>query len=310
MTTKIETKGPDTEILPQFISDEAGDSPAIVFFGSSNFSVKILEHLEEAGLTPHIIVTTEDKPQGRKLLRIPSPVKVWANKKSIKVLEPDTLKKNVPKELNSQENGEVWDLFIVVSYGEILSKSVLDLPRRGVLNVHPSLLPKLRGASPIQSAILQDMKKTGVTVILLDEKLDHGPIVAQASTEIENWPPKASLLEEILAKVGGGLLAEIVLPWINGDIDAEEQRDADATYVKKITKEDGLINLNDDPRQNFLKIQAFDTWPGTYFFVEKNGKKIRVKVVSANFENGELIITRVIPESKKEMSYKDFKRGL
>lgn len=280
--------------------------PRIVFFGTPDFSVTILEHLKKANLTPELLVTQPDKPKGRKLALTPPPVKNWAEENTIPVIQPETLKKNIPEMLT----GTDWDLFIVVSYGKIIPQEILDIPEHGTLNVHPSLLPKLRGASPIQSAILHDMKETGITIMLLDAEMDHGPIVSQASITVEDWPPKASMLTELMANVGGEMLTDAIIPWINGDIQAEEQDHEQATFIEKIKKEDGLINFDDDPYKNYLKIQAFDMSPGTYFFVKKEDKKIRVKIADAEFKDGELILTRVIPEGKKEMDYEDFKRGL
>ncbi len=287
------------------------ETPRIVFFGTSDFSVSILEHLKETALLPTLIVTQPDKPKGRKMVITPPPVKVWAEAEGIPTIQPESLKETPPELQND------WDVFVVVAYGKIIPKHILDIPNRGALNIHPSLLPKLRGPSPIQSAILTDMKETGVTLMLLDEEMDHGPILAQAKVEIENlsddktsWPPKASVLEEIFAHIGGELLTENLIPWINGDITEEAQNDDEATFCEMIKKEDGEIDLNADPYQNYLKIQAFDQWPGTYFFVEKRGKRIRVKIMDAEFKDGTLTVTRVVPEGKNEMDYEDFRRGL
>lgn len=278
---------------------------SIAFFGTSKFSVTILDYLKEAGFMPDIIVTVPDKPQGRKMIIAPPDTKKWAVENNIALIQPETLK-DVPKELKEKE----WDLFIVASYGKIIPEDILKIPEHKTLNVHPSLLPKFRGASPVQSTILADEKETGVTIMLVDEKMDHGAIVAQASVSVEDWPPKAGLLKDLLANVGGELLVETIIPWMNGEINEEEQNHDDATYVKKIMKEDGLVDLNDDSYKNFLKIQAFDTWPGTYFFLEHNNKKIRIKIIEAEFLNNKLNIKRVIPEGKKEMDYQDFLRGL
>lgn len=289
------------------MEDNSKGGPSIAFFGTPNFSVDILNHLKEAGLTPELVVATPDKPQGRKMIITPPPTKVWAEENNVLCIQPKTLKKNLPEELT----GGSFDLFIVASYGKIIPQEVLDLPEHGTLNVHPSLLPLLRGASPIQSSILQDLKETGVTIMLLDADMDHGPIIAQATVEIENWPPKASMLMDLLAQVGGDLLTESILPWINGDIKAEEQDHDKATYIDKIEKEDGLLDIeNGDPYKNYLKIQAFDMGPGTYFFADKGGKKIRVKIIDAEYKNKKLTLTRVVPEGKKEMDFADFERGL
>jgi len=280
------------------------ETPRIAFFGTSSFSLTILDYLEEAGLLPALIVTQPDKPMGRKLLITPPPVKVWAKEKGIEVIQPETLEE-IPEELQGE-----WDVFVVVSYGKIIPKIILDLSNSGALNIHPSLLPKLRGPSPIQSSILQDMRDTGVTLMLLDEEMDHGPIVAQASVSIEEWPIQADILGELLAKIGAELLVESIIPWINGDIKAEPQNDEEATYCKLIKKEDGLIDLEEDGYKNYLKIQALKEWPQAYFFVKKGEKKMRVKIAEAEYKKDSLILKRVIPEGKGEMDYKDFMRGL
>lgn len=287
------------------------DSPRIAFFGTSDISVQSLHHLHDAGLTPSLIVTSASKRKGRGLISTPSPVKIWATTHHVPVIEPLSFE-TIPRELTETRDEKKFDLFVVVSYGYKLPEDILDIPLHGALNMHPSLLPKLRGASPIQSAILEDMRETGVTIMRLDDIMDHGPIVAQSRVDIEknDWPLKASVLEKLLGDIGGALLAETILPWINGDIMEEKQNDDEATYCRKFTKDDGQIDLTGDPYKNYLTIRAFDVWPGTYFFVNKGNKKIRVKITDALFEDGTLTITRVIPEGKKEMDYEDFKRGL
>ena len=284
------------------------NNPAFVFFGTAEFSIAVLNELKDAGFIPSLIVTSEDKPQGRKLVITSPPVKKWGEQHDTMVIQPKTLKKNLPPEIINPPANR-WDFFIIAAYGKILPSSILDLPKHGTLNVHPSLLPKLRGASPIQAAILKDERQTGVTIMLVDEEVDHGPIIAQAEVTIEDWPPKAHTLQDLLAHVGGELLAETIPLWLNGNITPEKQDESKATYIDKIKKEDGLIDLNDDPYENFKKIQAFDIWPGAYFFTLRRGKKIRVKIADAEFKDKKLTITRVIPEGKKEMSYQDFLRG-
>ena len=275
-----------------------------VFFGTPRFAVSVLEELSAAGLMPSLIVTAPDKPQGRKLLITPPPVKRWADEHGIPALQPETLDDAFLNTLR-EENAEV---FALAAYGKILPKELLEMPKHGIVNVHPSLLPKFRGASPVRSAILTDERETGVSVMLLDEKMDHGPIIAQASIEIEkeDWPPPGRILEEMLAREGGKLLAEVLPEWVAEKITPEPQDDTKASVCKKIKKEDGLIDLSADPYQNFLKIRAFDGWPGAYFFADKNGKQIRVKITEAEFKGEKLLIQKVIPEGKREMSYSDF----
>ncbi len=145
--------------------------------------------------------------------------------------------------------------------------------------------------------------------MLLDEEMDHGPILVRKQLAIakEHWPMWGRELDEALAHLGGALLADCIPKWIAGEIEAKEQDHTQATYTKKLTKEMGELDPAADPYQNFLKIRAFDGWPGTYFFTERNGKRIRIKIIDAELApDGSLHILKVIPEGKKEMSYADF----
>lgn len=278
--------------------------PKIAFWGTSSFSIGVLEALKEDGVMPDLIVTASDKPKGRHLTLTPPPIKLWAEQNNIPVLQPEILDDTFIYNLQTTS----YELFVVASYGKIIPKRILDIPKHGALNVHPSLLPKLRGASPVQGAILNE-DVTGVTIMLIDEKMDHGPIVAQKEISISHWPPKASVLEPMLAHEGGKLLAETIPSWITGKIKAREQEHDIATYTKKFTKEDGLIDLSDDPITNFRKIQAFDVWPRAYFFAERHAKKIRVAITDAELVDEKLVIKKILPEGKKEMLYEDFLRG-
>ncbi|PIT96671.1 methionyl-tRNA formyltransferase [Candidatus Campbellbacteria bacterium CG10_big_fil_rev_8_21_14_0_10_35_52] len=284
------------------------NKPKIAFFGTPDIAVIVLEELKKADIIPNLIVTAPDKPKGRKLVMTPLPVKVWAFKNNIIVIQPKKLDDNV---LNMLNKGN-YDLFIVASYGKILKKELIEIPKYKTINMHPSLLPKLRGASPIISAILQNEKKTGITIMLIDEGMDSGPILKQKvidfSDKDSQWPLKASVLGKILATEGGKMLTEIIPKWIAGEIKPETQDHKKATFTQKIKKEDGLINLEDEPYKNLLKIRAFEEWPTAYFFTIKNNKKIRVKITDAIIENDKLKIKKVIPEGKKQMDYEDFLR--
>ncbi len=277
--------------------------PRFAFFGTPRFATIVLDELAAAGYLPALIVTAPDAPVGRGLTLTSPAVKQWADRHDIASIQPTSLAQ-LPKELTGS-----WDFFVVAAYGKLLRKNVLDIPTQGTLNVHPSLLPKLRGASPIESAILTDEKETGVSIMLLDEKMDHGPILAQKKVAPKPWPPRASELEDTLAHEGGRLLAVVIAPWQGGELNPTEQDHTRASVTKKIEKGDGLIDLTADPYQNFLKIRALEGWPGTYFFHQKQGRRIRVKIVDATYTPGSLTITRVIPEGKREMSYPDFLRG-
>lgn len=277
----------------------------MVFFGSPPLAIPVLDALKEAGLAPLLVITEPDKKAPRGGAPVPPPAKKWGKEYGIDVIQPHSLTE-LPPEFENTE----WDLFIVASYGRILPKEFIDMPRHKTLNVHPSLLPQLRGPSPIRSAILLDKKDAvGVTVIVLDEKMDHGPILAQARVELEEWPVSGSVLDNLLAQEGGTLLAEVIPLWLKSEITPVEQEHEKATFSKKITGEDGLIDFSDDPFLNYRKICAYAGWPGAYFFAERNGKNVRVKIAAAEYLKEKLDITRVIPEGKREMSYGDFLRG-
>lgn len=283
----------------------------IAFFGTPQFAVSILEELAKAHIHPAVIVTMPDSPQGRGMILTPPKTKVWAEAHDISVLQPTTLRLTGNDADRDVLYNSEWDLFIVASYGKILPQELLDIPRHGTLNVHPSLLPLYRGASPIRSAILEDNPDAvGVSIMLLDSGMDSGPILAQGRVGLEresgDWPPHAEMLEELLAHEGGELLAEVIPLWLAGTITPEPQDHTRATFSQKIQKEMGRLDLKGDPYQNFLKIRALEGWPGTFFFIEKNGKQLRIKITDAVYKDGALTILSVIPEGKKEMLYEDF----
>ncbi|MCX6702135.1 MAG: methionyl-tRNA formyltransferase [Candidatus Zambryskibacteria bacterium] len=275
------------------------------FFGTSNFSVIILDELKTNGFIPTLIITTEDKPKGRKLILTPPEVKIWAEKEKVPYIQPKTLKNPDVVEIINKYAPKGFDVFVVASYGKIIPQSILDIPKYQTLNVHPSLLPKLRGASPIQNAILGE-SETGVTIMRLDAEMDHGPILAQEKIVLTEWPPYAEDLEKLLGKKGGKLLVETLSEWVDGKIKEQEQEHNLATYCQKIQKTDGELNLNDNVEINLRKIRAYHIWPGAYFF-DDNKKRIVVK--KAHIENDGLILDRIVPEGKKEMGYKDYLNG-
>lgn len=280
-------------------------APLFAFFGTPKFAVDVLTALEAHGLLPAVVVTAPDKPRGRGMTLSPSPAKRWALERGIDVLTPTTLK---DADFLEALHNTPWDVFVVAAYAKLIPRDLLALPRRGILNVHPSLLPKFRGPSPALSAILADERTTGVSIMHMNERMDEGDIVAQGRIELEEaaWPPKGSEFEELLATEGGNLLAEALPEWLAGTLAAEPQDAQKATYSRKFTDADARI----DPmggREDFLKIRAFDKGPRAYFLDEK-GK--RVIVTDAMFEQGTLSLRKVIPEGKKEMSYEDYLRGL
>ncbi|NCS99050.1 hypothetical protein GW764_02575 [Candidatus Parcubacteria bacterium] len=314
------------------------------FFGTDAFSIKVLEILIEGGFIPSLIITAPDRPAGRGQKMSEPEIKTWvknfnqqkrgANEtgefKEIRITQPEKLDSEFAEEMNKTK----WDFFVVASYGKIISKEVLDIAERGAFNVHPSLLPLYRGASPIESTILDDQKETGVTIMLMDEKMDHGPILNQEVVYFSQWPTKIEV-ESRLAEIGGLLLVETIRPFLNGEIEEQEQDHEMATFTKKITKEMGEIKFSDlekslgknmdsingdqkIAREIFLKVQALNPWPGVFFFINRDEREIRIKIKTAKWlthpdkseDNfGKLEIETVLPEGKKEMSFVDFVRG-
>ncbi len=276
------------------------------YFGTSEFAVYVIEELKSKNLIPKLVITTEDKPSGRKLKLSPSPMKVWAENNNIKYIQPKTLKGE-----DFQEQFKKYDinLSIVASYGKIIPKNIIEIPEFKTINVHPSLLPKLRGPSPIQNTILQE-NESGVTIIKIDEEVDHGPILLQKKVENIDWPPYADELEKTLGKIGGEMLFEVIEKLKNETIKEVEQDHKNATFTKKIEKADAELNFNDAPEVNLRKIRAYNIWPNAYYFENIKGVKKRIIIKKAHIENGELILERVVPEGKKEMNYKDFLRGV
>lgn len=276
------------------------------FFGTGDISVTILDELKSNGFIPKLVVTVPDKPQGRKMILTATPTKVWSQNEKVPFVELKTLRKPESEEEIKKYSEDGYDVFIVASYGKIIPQNILDIPKYKTINVHPSLLPKLRGPSPIKSAILNE-DETGVSIMRLDAEMDHGPILSQKKVEIKDWPPYALDLENILGKTGGEMLALILIPWINGEIVEIEQDHSKATLCQKIEKADGQINLEDPAEKNLRKIRAFHIWPTAYFFDKETGKRIIIK--KAKLVDEKLVIEKIVPEGKKEMDYSAYLRG-
>ena len=271
------------------------------FFGTPMVAVWVLEELAASGMLPVVIVTAPDRPAGRGMQLQKSEVKTWAEARGIPVLQPEKLDDAFVAALAAYG----CDVLLVAAYGKILRENILTLAPHGCLNVHPSLLPKYRGAAPIEAQLLADEKDVGVSLMQMDAEMDHGPIIAQERIEVEGWPVMRSVLSELLARAGGRLAAARMPLWIEGAIAAPQQHDL-ATYTRKTEKEDGLIDPNGPARENYLKYCAYEGWPGLYFFAEKNGKPVRVKVAKARYENDSFVIEEVIPEGKRAMPYARF----
>lgn len=293
-------------------SEKKAGTPRFAFFGTPEFAVTILDELERAGFLPALVVTTPDRPQGRGLTLTPPPVKAWAQKHNIPTLQPEKLGDDFLYRLRTSD----YQLFVVAAYGKLIPKAIIELPRHGALNVHPSLLPKYRGPSPIEAQILNDDREVGVTIMRIDEKMDHGPIVTSNKVRVasESWPLRASELGEMLFRTGGKLLVDTIPKWVAGEMTPVPQSHQQATYCSLIAKEDAELEMKNgmptNTRENFLKIRAYDIWPKAYFFADTNGKKIRVKITDAGYKDDNLIITKVIPEGRKEMTYEVFLKSV
>lgn len=292
---------------PPFISRHASfmkDKSEIkfAFFGTDEFSVTVLEELQRAGFVPTLIITAPDAKSGRGMRLSPPPVKVFAQKNNLEFIQPQKLEQETRHKMQDAN----FDMFVAASYGKIIPEKVLDIPKHGSLNVHPSLLPLYRGPSPIQSQILGGAKTAGVTIMLMDKEVDHGPILAQQVIQFPISDLGFQELRNLLAREGGILLADTIPRLLAGDIKAQNQEHEKATYTKRITKESGQVDLEKEPSEMlWRKFRAFTPWPGIYFF-DKDGK--RVKITDAEIEGGRFIINKIIPEGKKEMAYNDFLR--
>ncbi len=240
--------------------------PTIIFFGTSDFAVPALKRLHESGVEIAAVVTQPDKPAGRKQEPLPSPIKRAALEMNLKVLQPENLQ---PTTYNLQPS----DLSIVASYGKIIPKAVLDIPQYGALNIHPSLLPKYRGPSPIQAAILDGEQETGISIIKMDEEVDHGPIVAQSEKrKVQNKSYKK--LHDELAEAGAELLIKILPDYLAGKIKPIPQDHSQATFTKIITKADARIDWTKSAEEIDRLVRAYSEWPVAWTVLE--GKRLKI----------------------------------
>ena len=278
-----------------------------IFWGTPEVASETLEILKENGYLPSLIVTSPDAKSGRGLEMHASPVAIFAEKNNILCLKPEKLDVIFANQLSAIS----YQLSIVVAYGKIIGEEILNTPKLGSINIHYSLLPKYRGASPVESAILNGDTETGVTIQKMKYELDSGDIIAQEKMKI--FPDEtAPGLRTRLIKMGGELLVKTLtptlLPLTKGEVlETKEafksipQDKSKATYCKKIKKEDGIVDLGAElPNVLYNKFRAYATWPRTFFF--KNGK--RMIITKAKLENNEFKILKVIPEGKREIDYK------
>ncbi len=282
---------------PNYPTNQLTNHPtklSIVFFGTPENAATTLERLIDTDFKPALVITGSDIQKGRGRNLQSTPVKEIADANHIKVLEPQNLgQENFLKLFRDFSP----DVAILIAYGKIIPSHVLTIPRHGFVNIHPSLLPKYRGPSPIYQALLNGDKKTGVTLIKLDAQLDHGPIIAQKELVIEANDTHESLAQR-LAFLGADLLVETLPSYLNGSIKLNAQDESKVVWTEKITKEDGRIDLENPPNPEKLDrmIRAFYPWPGVWAQVGK----LRIKFLPGNL---------IQPEGKKPMTIKEFLNG-
>lgn len=251
----------------------------IIFFGSDSFSVPILEALLD-NFEVALVVTKSDREAGRGKKSTANPVKRFVETKKINFVECHSALD--AESINKIKKVEV-DIYVVAAFGLMIPKSLLKSPA-GVktINVHPSLLPLYRGPSPIESAILAGDKKTGVSIMVLDEKMDHGPIISQEEEAIDDEYDDFITLSERLEKRGADLLVKVIADFIAGKIKLKRQNDTQATYCQLIKKEDGRLDFKQDASQILYHIRAFIHWPGSFCRWQEKNKII--KIVDAHLQ--------------------------
>ena len=282
----------------------------ILFIGTAELACPCLEAAHR--LTGHKIIgviTQPDKPKGRSLQLSPPPVKVIAGKLGLPVSQPVKIREAV-EAIRTQRP----DLIVVVAYGQILPKALLEIPTRGCINLHTSLLPRWRGASPIQSAILAGDAETGVTTMFMDEQLDHGDIILQRRTPIR-LDDTGATLHDRLATLGAELLAETLTLT---DWPHRQQDETQVTHARKFAKEDGRIDWTKSAVEIDRQIRAFNPWPGA--FTDRDGTLLKiwkVELVSSTTTGADIVTTgtgalrllEVQPAGGKRMSFAAFARG-
>ncbi len=294
----------------------------IVFMGSPEFALPSLAHLIDSYQVVGV-VTQPDRPAGRGKKTQPPPVKEAALAHNIPVIQPRRLKEEA-----AQQQLRSWnpDLMVVVAFGQILRQEVLDLPRYGCINVHASLLPRWRGAAPIQAALYHGDRESGVTIMKMDAGIDTGPILSQQSVKIDETD-NALTLSERLARLGADLLLDTLPRYLNGELEPQPQPEKGAAYVSMIHKEDGKLDFSRTAQALRNQIRAYHPWPGTFFDID--GERLKVQEAEVDYSidldegergvvngypvigtsAGNLLIQVIQPAGKKPMSGEVFLRG-
>ncbi len=260
--------------------------------GSPDFSVPTLRALAAAGYELVGVVTQPDRPAGRGNKLTPPPVKVAADELGLATIQPQRL-----RQPEAMEQLKAWapDLIVVAAFGQILRPEVLDLPRFGCINVHASLLPRWRGAAPIQACILAGDAESGVTIMQMDPGIDTGPMLSQRAIRLAEDETGGSLFERISA-LGAELLLETLPRYISGEIAPQPQPAEGATYAPMLKKEDGLLDFNQPAIQLERRVRAMSPWPGAFFEWQGAPLKIhKARVASGRADAGQRIIHNGLP---------------
>ena len=298
----------------------------VVFMGTPDFAVPTLEMLYDKGYEVACVFSQPDKPKGRGYKLAPPPVKEAALKHNTEVLQPESLKKNAEEYVNRLREINP-DVIVVAAYGKILPKEVLEIPRYGCVNVHGSLLPKYRGAGPIQWSVLNDEKETGVTTMLMGEGLDTGDMLLKASTAIGENETAAELFER-LAVLGAELLVKTLEELEKGTVIPEKQDDSLSSYAPMITKDMCVIDFSENVRKIHKQICGLSDYPCAVTFLggkrikiyrsviasdkptgKKNGEIIDEKELVVACSDGALRFTEIQAEGSKRMKTADYLRG-
>lgn len=257
--------------------------PRVLYMGTAELACPPLVALHASPVADVVgVVTQPDRPGGRKLKSRPSFVKQCALDLGLPVIQPQTLR--TPEAIEQLAAFEP-DLFVVTAFGQILPQSALDLPQYGALNVHVSLLPRHRGAAPIQWAILEGDTETGVTLMRMDAGLDTGDIISTVKTKITEGDT-AQTLHDRLAQMGAVLLTESLSGYLDGTRKPVSQDDARSTYARKILKQDGQIDWTEPAKTIFRKLRALTPWPGIFTYLPADKLRL-VKIQSANISTTE-----------------------
>jgi methionyl-tRNA formyltransferase len=248
----------------------------IIFMGTSWLAKEVLASLFEKSEEYRIsaVFTKPDKKIGREQKIIPGPVKEFSELKKIPLFQPAKLSE---EEIISEIKGMSPDLILIFAYGKIIPPSILEIPPFGCLNIHPSLLPKFRGPSPIQNVILSGEKEIGITLMKIDEKVDHGEIISQKTFPIDK-DDTAETLSQKIAPVCSELAVKSIPDWIAGKIEAKKQNDEIATYCQLIEREDGHIFWNEEAEEIYNRFRAFEPWPGVFTIWENYNVLLRIKI--------------------------------